>query len=295
MARAIARREPAGRSQRHPGIRPNLPRLSKPSWQSGSSLSGGLAVYGQPSDGVRDIPDVSMFAASGVWGHYQVVCWSDPTYTSAGAASCGGAPSTWTGFGGTSVATPAMAAIQALVNQRTSQPWGNPLVNYYKMGQNEYGTAGGAFQGGVCNASTSGGPASSCVFHDITQGDIDQACQYDGTTEEAHCYKPSGTQGVDSTDVITTGTVITGGSGYSSAPTCTIAGPSNNNPYKLPSGATPWAGGTQASCTASFNSGRVRTYGPSVSPRTAAIVPLTGARALSRSWSVAKCTRLLLL
>ena len=49
----------------------------KPTWQSGTSLSGGVAVYGQPSDGVRDIPDVSMFASNGVWGHYEVVCWSD--------------------------------------------------------------------------------------------------------------------------------------------------------------------------------------------------------------------------
>jgi len=42
---------------------------AKPKWQS---------LGGVPSDGVRDIPDVSLFAANGVWGHYYVYCFSDP-------------------------------------------------------------------------------------------------------------------------------------------------------------------------------------------------------------------------
>ncbi len=41
---------------------------AKPSYQTGAALSGGQAVYGMPSDGVRDIPDVSMFAANGALG-----------------------------------------------------------------------------------------------------------------------------------------------------------------------------------------------------------------------------------
>ena len=43
---------------------------AKPSWQSG--------VVGIPNDGVRDIPDVSLFASNGLWGHYYVICYSDP-------------------------------------------------------------------------------------------------------------------------------------------------------------------------------------------------------------------------
>ena len=69
---------------------PECQGLPKPSFQSGAALAGGLAVYGSPSDGVRDIPDVAMFAANGVWGHFETVCWSDPTQTSGGAASCSG-------------------------------------------------------------------------------------------------------------------------------------------------------------------------------------------------------------
>ena len=224
----------------------------KPSYQSGSALAGGVAVYGQPSDGVRDIPDVSLFAANGVWGHYQVVCWSDPSYTSDGSASCSGAPSTWSGFGGTSVATPTMAAIQALINQQTGEYWGNPNPIYYQIGQNQYGTAGGTFLGSGCNSST--GNTAGCAFNDVTQGDIDLACEDNGTTEEAHCYKPSGTYGVDSTDVITTATIITGGTGYTSAPTCTVAGPTNNAAYLSPTGTTLYSGGSQATCTATVSS-----------------------------------------
>jgi hypothetical protein len=227
---------------------------AKPSWQAGTTLTGGKAVYGVPSDGVRDIPDVSMFAANGVWGHFETVCWSDPSQTSGGAATCtAGQPNTWSGFGGTSVASPTMAAIQALVNQQTGETWGNPNPIYYQIAQNEYGTAGGTFLGSGCNSST--GSGSGCAFNDVTQGDIDVACEDNGTLEEAHCYKPTGTHGVDSTDNVTAATVITGGSGYTTAPTCTIAGPSNASPYKSPTGSTLWAGGTQAACTATVNPG----------------------------------------
>ena len=238
----------AGGTNQGSGISdPECQGYAKPSWQS---------VYGVPADGVRDIPDVSMFAANGVWGHYEVICWTDPAYTSEGStANCTGAPNTWSGFGGTSVSAPTMAAIQALVNQKTGETWGNPNPVYYQIAQAEYGTQGGTFAGSSCNSSGTGGPASNCVFNDITQGDIDVACEYIGTTERAHCYLPSSTHGVDSTDNVTAATVIFGGSGYTTAPTCTIAAPTNAAPYKSPTGTTLWAGGTQAKCTATTNAG----------------------------------------
>lgn len=234
-------------------VAPQCQGYSKPSWQTGASLSGGLPVFGQNNDGVRDIPDVAMFAANGDWGHFETVCWSDPAYTADGSASCAGAPSTWSGFGGTSVATPTMAAVQALVNQKTGQMWGNPNPIYYQIGQNQYGTAGGSFQGAGCNSST--GNAGGCAFNDVTQGDIDLECEYDGAAQKAHCYLPAGTYGVTSTNNITAAAVLVGGSGYTTAPTCTIAGPSNNNPYIAPTGKILWAGGTQANCTATVNAG----------------------------------------
>ncbi len=143
---------------------------AKPAWQAG--------LFGNPNDGVRDIPDVSLFASNGIWGHYFVFCFTDP---SNGGASCSGAPSTWSGAGGTSFSSPIMAGIQALVNQNTGSRWGNPNPNYYALAAAEYGTAGTT----TCNSNSS--PASSCTFYDVTKGDMDVVCG--GSTG---CYGSTG-------------------------------------------------------------------------------------------------------
>jgi subtilase family serine protease len=150
----------------------------KPSWQS---------VVGVPNDGVRDIPDVSLFAANGLWGHYYLFCWSDIRN---GGAPCSGAPSTWAGAGGTSFSSPIMAGIQALVNQRTGSRQGNPNPVYYKIAAGEYGTTGST----SCNSTNKSGAAGSCIFYDVTQGDMDVNC-----TGSRNCYLPSGRNGVLST------------------------------------------------------------------------------------------------
>jgi subtilase family serine protease len=150
----------------------------KPAWQ---------LLVGNPSDGVRDLPDVSLFAANGVWGHYYVYCWSD---TRNGGASCAGAPSTWSGAGGTSFASPILAAMQSLVNQKTGSAWGNPNPTYYNLAKAEYGTGGNA----TCNSSNGNAVGSGCTFYDVTAGDMDVNC-----TGTHNCYLPSGTYGVLST------------------------------------------------------------------------------------------------
>jgi subtilase family serine protease len=127
---------------------------AKPSWQSG--------LAGIPGDGVRDIPDVSLFSGTGVWGHYYVMCWSDSRN---GGAPCTGDPSGWAGAGGTSFASPIMAGIQALVNQSTGSAQGNPNYVYYQLAA----TA-------TCNSSSGDSGASGCVFHNVTLGDIDVNC-----------------------------------------------------------------------------------------------------------------------
>ncbi len=217
----------------------------KPAWQSG--------IFGNPADGVRDTPDVSMFAANGLWGHFVTICFSD---TANQGTSCAGAPSTWSGFGGTSVAAPTMAAIQALVNEKWGIRAGNPNPTYYSIAKAEYGSAGNSACYSI-NQPPPKGLASSCVFYDITQGDTVVDCRYNGggDVDGVGCYRPSGTYGALSTQALTTGTVIAGGSGYTSAPTCTIGAPSNLNKYSSPSGGTLWAGGTQATCTATINAG----------------------------------------
>jgi hypothetical protein len=153
----------------------------KPSWQSG--------VAGIPNDGVRGLPDVSLFAANGWWNHYYVFCYSDPGH-GRGGKSCTGAPNTWSGAGGTSFSAPIMAGVQALINQNMGAPQGNPNAVYYKLAANEYGASGSA----ACNSSLGNAVGSSCIFYDVTLGDIDAPC-----TGSVNCYLPSGTNGVLST------------------------------------------------------------------------------------------------
>ena len=77
-------------------------------------------------------------------------------------------------------------------------------------------------------------------------------CRYNGTIHEG-CYRPSSTNGALATQAITGATVVTAGSGYTSAPTCTFAAPNNLTAYLSPTGATVYAGGTQATCTATIS------------------------------------------
>ncbi len=76
---------------------------SKPAWQSGS---------GVPSDGQRDLPDVTLFAADGANLSGYVICANPGDCTSIN----GSIPVTV--VGGTSASSPAMAGILALVNQK---------------------------------------------------------------------------------------------------------------------------------------------------------------------------------
>ena len=110
---------------------------------------------------MRDLPDVSLFAADGVWGHFYVTCFSD---VKNGGAPCTGDPSTWAGAGGTSFASPILAGIQALVNQNMGGAQGNPNYVYYALA-----------------AST------PSIFHSVTRGDIDVNC-----TGSANCFGSSG-------------------------------------------------------------------------------------------------------
>ena len=166
---------------------------AKPSWQS---------LVGNPADGVRDMPDVSLFAANGVWGHYYVYCDSD---TQDGGVACTGAPSGWSGAGGTSFASPIVAAVQALVNQKQGAKQGNPNPTYYKLAAAEYGSGGSA----TCNSSKGNTVGTSCTFYDVTLGDMDVDC-----TGTHNCYKPSGTYGVLSTSNTTYSKAYGTGTGW---------------------------------------------------------------------------------
>jgi Pro-kumamolisin, activation domain len=145
---------------------------AKPNWQS---------VDGNPADGVRDLPDVALFASGGPWGHSYVLCDSDPTDGLNGCV---------TGGAGTSFAAPIMAGIQSLANQHTGSRQGNPNPTYYALANAEYGASGSS----SCNSSNGNAVGNTCIFYDITEGDNDVPC-----TGTHNCYDPAGTFGVLST------------------------------------------------------------------------------------------------
>lgn len=86
----------------------------KPSWQTGT-----------PNDNARDLPDISLFASNGFMGSFYVVCQKDQT---GGVCDLNNIAA----FGGTSVASPALAGIMALVNQKWGVQ-GNPNFVLYKL------------------------------------------------------------------------------------------------------------------------------------------------------------------
>jgi hypothetical protein len=93
-----------------------------------------------------------------------------------------------------------MAGVQALVNQKAGGPQGNPNPVYYSLAAAEYGAGGNS----SCNSSLGNGVSSSCIFHDVTQGDNDIGCMpfYLNTIPTFYnCYtdRPSVLTGVLST------------------------------------------------------------------------------------------------
>lgn len=151
---------------------------SKPSWQT---------IPGNPSDQVRDLPDVSLFSANGLWSHFYVFCYSD---VANGGTACTGSPSGWTAAGGTSFASPIMAGVQALVNQKTGSRQGNPNPMLYSLASTQFSGGGSA----SCNSSLGNAASNSCIFYDVTLGDMAVEC-----TTTNNCFDSADGYGVLST------------------------------------------------------------------------------------------------
>ena len=124
---------------------------SKPAWQTGT---------GVPNDHARDIPDVALNASPNDEGY--VVC-----YISACEYIVQNGQVTITQtdvVGGTSVSTPAMAGVMALVEQQNGAFQGQANYTLYKLAAQEDLNA--------CNSSNLTNPEqpNSCMFYDITLG-----------------------------------------------------------------------------------------------------------------------------
>ena len=123
----------------------------KPSWQTGT---------GVPADSVRDIPDVSLFAADGPDYSYYAMCYEDGDCQPNSSG-----PVQISGVGGTSASAPTFAGIMALVDQK-----------YGRQGQADF----------VLYPLKTQFPAA---FHDITVGTNSVPCNVD-TIELGTAYAP---------------------------------------------------------------------------------------------------------
>jgi subtilase family serine protease len=156
---------------------------SKPAWQSG--------VVGVRADGRRDIPDVALFAADGLYAHALLYCMSD---SNQGGSPCNysKAADAWNNSaGGTSFSAPAFAGVQALINQSTGSRQGNPNFVLYRLAAIEFGSGTEINRGNLalCNANNGNQVGASCVFYDVTTGDIDLACR-----GQLNCYVAANAQ-----------------------------------------------------------------------------------------------------
>ena len=151
---------------------------AQPVWQTGT-----LGMTGTQ----RAVPDISMFAANGVWGHALVFCDSN-----GGGSNCSSS-STFGLAGGTSFVAPALSGVTGLLITATGQPQGvlNPAL--YALARAQFAnpsTATACYSNGQTgNASvTTSLPAAGCIFHDVTTSNNDVPCQ----AGSLNCFVNSG-------------------------------------------------------------------------------------------------------
>lgn len=151
---------------------------AQPSWQAGT-----LGMTGTK----RAVPDISMFAANGLWGHALIYC--DSSSSSSNCSST----STFGLAGGTSFVAPALSGVTGLLITATGQPQGvlNPAL--YALARAQFAnpaTATACYSNGQTgNTSvTTSLPAASCIFHDVTNSNNDVPCQ----AGSLNCFVSSG-------------------------------------------------------------------------------------------------------
>ena len=151
--------------------------VPKPSWQAGP---------GVPADGVRDQPDVSLFASNVIHGAGYVVCEGDAV--SSGSCDLNSPFQHFILLGGTSLSSPSFAGIMALVNQKTGQRQGNANPVLYALA---------AVAGNSCNSSLPGTITNTaCIFYDVTKGNNAAACGAEILRRRSCSSKTNGVPGV---------------------------------------------------------------------------------------------------
>ena len=192
-----------------------------PTWQS---------VYGVGLNSVsstkRNIPDVSLFASNGFWGHFLPYCESDSFACTVADYQAGDL-----GSGGTSYVAPQLAGLMALVAQQTGSRQGNANYTLYSLAAQEYGTTSTPSSAlpSCSGSSVAPGqrPPASCIFYDISNDmpnlnggtitpGIYQPCKY----SSGNCYASNGSGGnlTYGVNIVPGTTVASGILGYTASP-----------------------------------------------------------------------------
>ena len=190
----------------------------KPTWQR--------QVYNTAADQSRDLPDVSLFAGSFGDDTFVAVCSQNYVCTPdfspgvSGGTYAQANPSGVGLSGGTSLASPMFAGIQALIDQGLAarglpQDQGNAAPTLYALAGNEYGTAAQPNSASLstCNADNGATGTSGCVFHNVTRGSISSGCESETgtgvfaddtfTTPNCYFYNSIVVENEDATDQVT--------------------------------------------------------------------------------------------
>ncbi len=126
-----------------------------PSWQSASGVTGTSGLT------ARAIPDVSFFAGNGALDSATLICVSNLgacTYNASVTNQTQENENTAQEVGGTSVATPEMAGVMALIDQKAKAPQGLANPELYKLASQQNYTS--------CSAESVKN-SGSCYFQDI--------------------------------------------------------------------------------------------------------------------------------
>jgi len=162
---------------------------AKPSWQVGT---------GVPSDGKRDLPDISVFAGDGTLQNFYLYCEQDLDSTS--TTPCNLTENTSNpnnqypniqGVGGTSVSTEAFVGMMALLNQKAGSAQGLPNQQLYSLAGQSW-----------ANCASSGTLNSGCIFYQVTSGTIAMPCSNSPSTLDCSVLSASVPPAVNRPDLL---------------------------------------------------------------------------------------------
>jgi subtilase family serine protease len=146
--------------------------FTKPKWQL-------TTIPGMPDDNRRDQPDVSLFAANGIFGHFYLICMSDKKEAGAPCNYHNSNDLLASAYGGTSFAAPDFAGIAALIQQTymldglKTPKSGNLAPLFYRLAAAQYANK---LARSTCNSSLGNQISTGCTFYNVTYGDNAEPC-----------------------------------------------------------------------------------------------------------------------